>query len=74
MQGPERLTEKEKSSAIARPFDAIDCRIAEASDIIIVTVYRASGGKHHAVSRETRDLQDHHIFSQTTVHLATDRN
>lgn len=74
MQGPKSLTEREKSSAIARPFDAIDCRITKASDIIIVAVYRASGGKHHAVSRETRDLQDHHIFSQTTVHLATGRN
>lgn len=74
MQGPKSSAGREKSSATARPFDAIDCRITEASDIIIVSVYRASGGKHHAVSRETQDLQDHHIFSQTTVHLATDRN
>lgn len=74
MQGPKRLTGKEKWSAIARPFDAIDCRITKASDIIIVTIYRASGGKHHAISRETWNLQDHHIFSQPTVHLATDRN
>lgn len=72
MQGPKRSTEKEKS--IAWPFDATDCRIIKASDIVIVSVYRASGGKHHAVPRETWDFQDHHIFSQTTVHLATDRN
>lgn len=74
MQGPERLTEKEKASATARPFDAVDRRITKASDIIIVTVYRTRGGKHHSVSRETWDFQDHHIISQATVHLATDKN
>lgn len=51
------------------PFDSIDCCITEAPDIIIVTVYRASGSKYQPVTGETRDLQDHHLLSKTAVHL-----
>lgn len=63
-----------KNACRGRPFDAVDCCVTKAPDIVIVPVYRASGGKDQAVSRETRDLQDHHILSQPAVHLARDRN
>lgn len=62
-------TGKIKSAPIHSPFDAVGRCIAEASDIIIVTVYRAGGGKHQAVTRETGDPQDHHLLPQTTVDL-----
>lgn len=68
-----RQTGREQPSAHSGPFDAVDRRITEAPDIVVVAVYRASGGEHQPVSRETWDLEDHHIFPQTTVHLARDR-
>ena len=64
-----KTTGKIKSAAIHWPFDAIGRCIAEASDIIIITVYWAGGGKHQAVTRETGDPQDHHLLPQTTVDL-----
>lgn len=56
-------------TATNRPFDAVDCCIAETPDIIVVPVYWTSGGKDQSVTRETRDLQEHHLFPHTAVHL-----
>lgn len=51
------------------PFNAIDCRVTEAPDIIVVTVYWASGGKHQSVTGQTDNLENHDFFTQTTVDL-----
>lgn len=48
--------------AINAPFDALDCCVTEATDVIIVTVYRPSGSEHQAVSREAKYFKDHHLF------------
>lgn len=62
-----------KRIANNRPLDAVGCCIAEPPHIIVVAVYWASGGKHQAVTGETRDLQNHHLLSKPTVHLERER-
>lgn len=67
------LGREKKWIADNRPLDAVGCCVAEPPHIIVVAVYWASGGKHQAVPGETRDLQNHHLLSQPTVHLKREK-
>lgn len=66
-------TETVYTAPVHRPLDAVDGCVTEAADIIIVAVYRAGGGKHQAVTREIRDLEDHHFLPETAVHLQNNK-
>lgn len=60
---------KAATAGINLPFDAIKRCITEAPGIVVVAVYGAGGGKHQAVTRETRDLEDYYLLPKTAVHL-----
>lgn len=66
--------EEKKSAAFNWPLDPVDCCITEAPDVIVVAVYGAGGGKHQAVTRKARDLDDHHLLPQTAVHLESPKH
>lgn len=57
------------SPAVNAPFDAVNGGVAEAPHVVIVTVYGAGGGEHQAVTRETGDLDNHHLLPEAAIHL-----
>lgn len=68
------IKKKKKKRISNRPFDAVGCCVAEAPDVIVVAVHRASASKHHAVTRQTRNLQEHNLITQAAVHLEWQRS
>jgi len=69
-----RKLKQRDSAPVDRPLDAVDRRIAEAPDVVVVAVQRAGGGKHQPVTGETGDLQDHHLLPEAAVHLKGERS
>lgn len=51
------------------PFDPVDRSVTETSDVIVVPVHGAGGGKYQAVPRKTGNLDEHHLIPKATVHL-----
>lgn len=61
--GQNKQNKKEKKCTADWPLNAIACCVAEAPDVIVVAVHRASASKHQAVTRQTRNLQQHNLIT-----------